>query len=215
MSQLTSTDGPADGRRPDALALFRGGFAPATRSRRLRLRLDLGIQRRGRLPGGNVAGVSAAGTERLMELPLSIMDSALFYPDRMDRLQPDAMHRRAVRSWRTRRRFGGTVVINWHDRSLAPERLWDRLLQATPRRSRKGRSCLVCDRRRGRGLVPVATFDSFHVRHELASGHGDGARGTPGSACRPAANLPASRNKRSRSWRNVASMAAHAIGVQL
>jgi hypothetical protein len=22
------------------------------------------------------------------------------------------------------RRFGGTVVINWHDRSLAPERLW-------------------------------------------------------------------------------------------
>ena len=24
------------------------------------------------------------------------------------------------------RRFGGTLVINWHDRSLAPERLWDR-----------------------------------------------------------------------------------------
>jgi hypothetical protein len=22
------------------------------------------------------------------------------------------------------RRFGGTVVLNWHDRSLAPERLW-------------------------------------------------------------------------------------------
>ena len=24
------------------------------------------------------------------------------------------------------RRFGGTLVINWHDRSLAPERLWNR-----------------------------------------------------------------------------------------
>jgi hypothetical protein len=24
------------------------------------------------------------------------------------------------------RTFGGTVVVNWHDRSLAPERLWDR-----------------------------------------------------------------------------------------
>jgi hypothetical protein len=27
------------------------------------------------------------------------------------------------------RRFGGTVVINWHDRSLAPERLWGRFYQ--------------------------------------------------------------------------------------
>jgi hypothetical protein len=24
------------------------------------------------------------------------------------------------------KRYGGTVVINWHDRSLAPERLWGR-----------------------------------------------------------------------------------------
>jgi hypothetical protein len=28
------------------------------------------------------------------------------------------------------RRFGGTVVINWHERSLAPERLWGDFYQA-------------------------------------------------------------------------------------
>jgi len=64
-------------------------------------------------------------TKALMELPLSIMDSALFYPTRMNRSEPDAMLecRQIVDN---ARRFGGTVVINWHDRSLAPERLWDR-----------------------------------------------------------------------------------------
>ena len=64
-------------------------------------------------------------TKALMELPLSIMDSALFYPTRMNRSEPDAMLecRQIVEN---ARRFGGTVVINWHDRSLAPERLWDR-----------------------------------------------------------------------------------------
>ena len=61
-----------------------------------------------------------AGT-KLMELPLSIMDSALFYPRRMGLTDREAMQlcRRIVAN---ARRFGGTVVINWHDRSLAPER---------------------------------------------------------------------------------------------
>jgi hypothetical protein len=60
-----------------------------------------------------------------MELPLSIMDSAMFYPGRMF-LTP----RRAMNLCRgiieAARRFGGALVINWHDRSLAPERLWGR-----------------------------------------------------------------------------------------
>jgi hypothetical protein len=61
----------------------------------------------------------------LMELPLSIMDSALFYPSRMNRSQTDAKND-CDQVVANARRFGGTVVINWHDRSLAPERLWDR-----------------------------------------------------------------------------------------
>ena len=65
------------------------------------------------------------GRSTLMELPLSIMDSAMFYPGRMF-LSP----KRALNMCRgiiaAARRFGGSVVINWHDRSLAPERLWGR-----------------------------------------------------------------------------------------
>jgi hypothetical protein len=58
-----------------------------------------------------------------MELPLSIMDSALFYPSRMNRSATDAQ-KDCGHVITNARRFGGTVVINWHDRSLAPERLW-------------------------------------------------------------------------------------------
>jgi hypothetical protein len=66
-----------------------------------------------------------SGTERLMELPLSIMDSALFYPSRMGLSEPEALAR-CSEIVANARSFGGTVVINWHDRSLAPERLWVR-----------------------------------------------------------------------------------------
>jgi len=64
------------------------------------------------------------GTQGLMELPLSIMDSALFYPTRMGLERRDAMQH-CLPLIGNAQRFGGTLVINWHDRSLAPERLWD------------------------------------------------------------------------------------------
>jgi peptidoglycan/xylan/chitin deacetylase (PgdA/CDA1 family) len=67
-------------------------------------------------------------SEHLMELPLSIMDTALFFPGRMG-LAPDEALQRCRRIVAQARRFGGTVVINWHDRSLAPERLWGRFYQ--------------------------------------------------------------------------------------
>jgi len=60
---------------------------------------------------------------RLMELPLSIMDSAMFFSDRMALSRDDARER-CQRILAQARRFGGTVVINWHDRSLVPERQW-------------------------------------------------------------------------------------------
>lgn len=62
---------------------------------------------------------------RLMELPLSIMDSAMLFADRMGLAHEDALERcKEIVSNAVR--FGGTVVINWHDRSLAPERQWGR-----------------------------------------------------------------------------------------
>jgi peptidoglycan/xylan/chitin deacetylase (PgdA/CDA1 family) len=76
---------------------------------------------------GYRAGTSMAfrplGVDRLLELPLTIMDSAMFYPRRMGLSQSDGL-RRCHTIVEYARRFGGAVVINWHDRSLAPERLW-------------------------------------------------------------------------------------------
>ena len=63
--------------------------------------------------------------ERLMELPMSIMDSALFSSGRMN-LGPEKAAQLCSRIVANARHFGGTVVINWHERSLAPERLWGR-----------------------------------------------------------------------------------------
>ena len=69
------------------------------------------------------------GSDNLLELPLSIMDTALFYRGQMDLTSEDALER-CSRIVGNARRFGGTIVINWHDRSLAPERLWGRPYQA-------------------------------------------------------------------------------------
>ena len=63
------------------------------------------------------------GSRRLMELPLAIMDSALFFKGRMG-LGPSQAMGRCRRILDEAKRYGGTLVLNWHGRSLAPERLW-------------------------------------------------------------------------------------------
>jgi hypothetical protein len=63
------------------------------------------------------------GCKNLMELPMSIMDSALFTTGRMNLGRRQALEL-CGRIVDNAKRFGGTLVINWHDRSLAPERLW-------------------------------------------------------------------------------------------
>jgi hypothetical protein len=64
------------------------------------------------------------GAERLLELPLIAMDTALFYPERMrlTSAQAGAVLERLLADVR---RYGGVLTVNWHDRSLAPERLWE------------------------------------------------------------------------------------------
>ncbi len=63
------------------------------------------------------------GLNNLLELPLHIQDTALFFPDRMDLTE--------VKAWllinnllENGEKYGGVLTINWHDRSMAPERLW-------------------------------------------------------------------------------------------
>jgi len=60
---------------------------------------------------------------RLLELPMHVMDTALFYPGHLGLSQREAMPLLG-RMIADAGRFGGCLTINWHDRSLSPERLW-------------------------------------------------------------------------------------------
>jgi hypothetical protein len=63
-------------------------------------------------------------SSRLLELPLHVMDTALFYPTYLNLRPNEAMDRvRTIIADAVR--FGGCVTINWHDRSISPERCWD------------------------------------------------------------------------------------------
>jgi hypothetical protein len=59
----------------------------------------------------------------LLELPLHIMDTALFYPSYLN-LSPRQAEKVITPLLENARLYGGALTINWHDRSLAPERLW-------------------------------------------------------------------------------------------
>ncbi len=63
------------------------------------------------------------GVDHLLELPLNIQDTAMFYPSRMN------LHEsRAIDSCKElleiTAMLGGVLTVNWHTRSLSPERLW-------------------------------------------------------------------------------------------
>ncbi|UCF30258.1 MAG: hypothetical protein JSV26_09330 [bacterium] len=61
---------------------------------------------------------------RVLELPLHVQDTAMLYPARMNLSESDAftlcqelISKLAI--------FGGVLTVNWHQRSLGPERNWD------------------------------------------------------------------------------------------
>ena len=60
---------------------------------------------------------------RLLELPLHIMDTALFYPAYLG-LSAREAKTIVMELVEHVAKSGGCLTINWHDRSLAPERLW-------------------------------------------------------------------------------------------
>jgi hypothetical protein len=61
--------------------------------------------------------------KRLLELPMHVMDTALFYPDYMALSNKEAARILGEMVDHVAQ-AGGCLTINWHDRSLAPERLW-------------------------------------------------------------------------------------------
>ena len=61
--------------------------------------------------------------DHLLELPMHIMDTALFYPSYMN-LPNSQVGAAMLPLIENVTKFGGVLTINWHDRSLGPERLW-------------------------------------------------------------------------------------------
>lgn len=72
---------------------------------------------------GTVQVYRPIGVKKLLELPMNIQDTALFYPDRMGLNEQDAWG--LIKGLLDQSDdLGGALTIIWHDRSLAPERLW-------------------------------------------------------------------------------------------
>lgn len=61
---------------------------------------------------------------QLLELPLHIMDTALFFPSHLNLSFREA-RKRVTAIIENAAELGGVVTVNWHDRSIAPERCWD------------------------------------------------------------------------------------------
>jgi hypothetical protein len=81
-------------------------------------------------------------TEKLLELPMHVMDTALFYPNYLN-LTP-ARAQEAVRPLiANSSRFGGALTVNWHDRSVAPERLWDAFYEELIEQLRIAGACFL------------------------------------------------------------------------
>jgi len=63
------------------------------------------------------------GVAHLMEIPLNIQDTALFFPRRMALSEADA-NLMCDKLLEAVLKFNGVLTLSWHERSLAPERLW-------------------------------------------------------------------------------------------
>jgi len=73
---------------------------------------------------GTVQAFCMLGGGGIVELPMNVMDTALFYPDRMNLTEAQAW-REVQKVITSMAHWGGVLTINWHHRSIAPERLWD------------------------------------------------------------------------------------------
>jgi hypothetical protein len=63
------------------------------------------------------------GAHNLLELALNIQDTAMFYPRRLNLSEAQALEscKQLIQSTVL---HGGVLTVNWHTRSLSPERLW-------------------------------------------------------------------------------------------
>jgi len=73
---------------------------------------------------GTVQVFKPLNAERLLELPMHAMDTAMYYLSYMS-LSPSEVKKELNGLVEKAVRLGGVLTINWHDRSLGPERFWD------------------------------------------------------------------------------------------
>lgn len=73
---------------------------------------------------GTAQAFRPLNASRLLELPLLVMDTSMFYPSYLG-LDVTAAQPLVRALLECTGRFGGAFTINWHDRSVAPERQWD------------------------------------------------------------------------------------------
>lgn len=104
------------------------------------------------------------GASRLLELPLHIQDTALFFPDRLD-FDENMAWAMCMKVLDIAEKSGGVVTLSWHMRSLAPERLWDgfyiRLLHdIRMRHAWIGSAVQAVNWFRGRRSVEFGTFET-------------------------------------------------------
>jgi hypothetical protein len=97
------------------------------------------------------------GAKRLLELPLIVQDTALFFRDRMGLTEAEAMAACDELLARVDR-CGGVLTVDWHERSLAPERLWDDAYR---------RFLSAIERRRAHFLTAGEATDWFRARREV------------------------------------------------
>ena len=81
-------------------------------------------------------------TETLLELPMHVMDTALFYPNYLN-LGPAQAQEALMPLVANAVRLGGALTVNWHDRSVAPERLWDTTYARLLEQLREGGACFL------------------------------------------------------------------------
>jgi hypothetical protein len=152
---------------------------------------------------GFKAGTSQAfrplGTSRLLELPLHIQDTALFFPRRLH-LSEDEAALRCQTIRQSVERHGGVLTILWHERSLAPERQWGdfygRLLETLRERSTwfgTARDVVQFFRRRRALTLGEPTFDGRSV---LVPVHDDHEGSPEGPAPCVRVHLPGTGNGR-------------------
>jgi hypothetical protein len=78
---------------------------------------------------GSAQAFCPIGVPGLIELPLIIQDTAMLYPNRMNLSEGEAMDR-CISVIQSVAQYGGALTINWHTRSLSPERLWGEFYKA-------------------------------------------------------------------------------------